>query len=596
MQQSFFDSPSIAPKLTLRPYQDDCITACLDALHRGIRRQVVSCPTGSGKTIIFANLIAQLPAPRPGADQVLVLAHREELVRQNAEKIANANPDLHVAIEKGDEHASPYADVISASVPTLGRAESKRIQKFDPSKFKAVIVDEMHHSAADTYRRIIDHFGILEDDSEMALFGFSATVRRADRRQMDDLYEEIVYHRSLLEMVEEQWLARLRAVRISTGTDLSSVEVRAGDFATNQLEEAVNTPERNRTLLKAWRDHCEGQRHSTLIFCVDRKHMRDVTDLFVEQGVAAQHIHGGTEKNERRGLLRRFGDRQFPVLVNVGVMTEGTDVPCIDSVIMARPTRSSVLYQQIVGRGLRLYEGKPDCLVIDLVDVCQHHALTTTPALFGLRPDFDVEGEDVVETAKKIAELSIENPTVLDADSIAAAERIVSQEFDPFSIAEPPEEIRALSNLLWREVGEGRYRADFPKGREEGQRMKGFMEIQQDMLGNWDLTLTHSAGETTNLRNYNDLQLVFQAADKHVSTNYSTYLPLMKKDQNWQIEPATPAQIEFMRMLDVQFVPGMTKLDAKKAIDAAILQKRKRNFRNAKRRTAADARISAGVI
>ena len=77
--------------------------------------------------------------------------------------------------------------------------------------------------------------------------------------------------------------------------------------------------------------------------------------------------------------------------------------------------------------------------------------------------------------------------------------------------------------------------------------MKGFMEIEQDMLGNWDLTLTHSAGETTNLRNYSDLQLVFQAADKHVSTNYSTYLPLMKKDQNWHTDPATPAQIEFMK-------------------------------------------------
>lgn len=75
-----------------------------------------------------------------------------------------------------------------------------------------------------------------------------------------------------------------------------------------------------------------------------------------------------------------------------------------------------------------------------------------------------------------------------------------------------------MSNLLWREVGEGRYRADFPIGREEGQRMKGFMEIQQDMIGNWGLTLSHSAGEKTNLRNYNDLQLVFQAADKYVST------------------------------------------------------------------------------
>ena len=134
LQQSLF-KPSAPPKLKLRPYQDECITSCLDALHRGVRRQVVSCPTGAGKTIIFANLIPNLPAPRPGADQVLVLAHRDELVRQNAEKIKNANPDLSVAIEKAEEHAHPDTHVISASVATLGRKESKRITKFDPTRF-----------------------------------------------------------------------------------------------------------------------------------------------------------------------------------------------------------------------------------------------------------------------------------------------------------------------------------------------------------------------------------------------------------------------------------------------------------------------------
>jgi len=593
MQQSLFQPSTTAPKFVLRPYQDECVTACLDALHRGVRRQVVSAPTGSGKTVIFANLIPQLPAPRPGADQVLVLAHRDELIRQNAEKIAAANPDLHVAIEKAAEHASPDADVISASVPTLGRKDSDRIKKFDPSRFKAVIVDEMHHTAADTYRRIIEHFGILDDDSHVALFGFSATVRRSDRRPMDDLYDEIVYHRGLLEMIDGEWLARLRAVRISTGTELDVDVSSDGDFVRSQLEAAVNTPERNRTLLKAWRDHCEGQRHSTLIFCVDRVHMRDVTELFVEQGVAAQHIHGDTEPNERAGLLRRFGNRQFPVLVNIGVMTEGTDVPCIDSVIMARPTRSPVLYQQIIGRGLRLYDNKPDCLVLDMVDVCQTHSLMTTPALFGLRPDFDAEGEDVAKTAKAIQQMSIENPTVLDADTIAAAERIISQEFDPFSIAEPPDAVRAMSNLLWREVGKDRYRADFPKS-EDSRAMRGYMEIQPDMIGNWDLTLTHSAGETTQLRNYNDLQLVFQAADKHVSTNYSNYLPLMQKDMNWHADPATQAQTEFMKKLHVQIEPGMTKLDAKKAIDGALAQKRTRNFRAKRKRKTTGTDVSVG--
>ena len=124
--------------------------------------------------------------------------------------------------------------------------------------------------------------------------------------------------------------------------------------------------------------------------------------------------------------------------------------------------------------------------------------------------------------------------------------------------------------------------------------MKGYMEIQQDMLSNWDLTLTHSAGETTQLRNYNDLQLVFQAADKYVSTNYSTYLPLMKKDQSWHADPATPAQIEFMKKLYIKPEPGITKFDAKKAIDSALTQKRKKNFRKKRQTKSVGTDVTVG--
>ncbi|RKP22738.1 P-loop containing nucleoside triphosphate hydrolase protein [Syncephalis pseudoplumigaleata] len=221
-----------AGQVSLRKYQQECIEQCLAHYRNGIKRQVVSLPVGSGKTVIFSNLISCIPPPTPRATRTLVIAHREELLNQAAKQIARFAPHLRVAIDQGSRHAIPStADVIVASVPSLGRKGSSRLAKYMPEEFKCIIIDEAHHAAAASYQRILAHFGVGRDpdeerdvamakeeaaaaadaassspfDSHIFVWGCSATVRRHDRVRLDGAFDYIAYHKDFLDMIEEGW-------------------------------------------------------------------------------------------------------------------------------------------------------------------------------------------------------------------------------------------------------------------------------------------------------------------------------------------------------------------------------------------------------
>ena len=239
------DNSSESATITLRDYQRECLHAIYDRYRAGVRRQLVCLPTGSGKTVVFADF----PRYFRMQNQMLVLAHRAELLNQARDKIRQANPDLRVAVEQAGRRADPDSDVVIASVPTLGRRGSDRIQGLDADRFYLVVVDEAHHATAKTYRRVLEYFGLFAPRTPKLLVGFTATPKRGDGQGLDAVFEEIVFSRGLPEMIQAAYLAPVAGFRVETDIDLSRVKTRLGDFVTSQLckqrPEAVALVSRN---------------------------------------------------------------------------------------------------------------------------------------------------------------------------------------------------------------------------------------------------------------------------------------------------------------------------------------------------------------
>ncbi|KAI8060876.1 P-loop containing nucleoside triphosphate hydrolase protein [Gongronella butleri] len=383
----------------LRDYQRHCIETCLAKLKEGQRRQVVSLPVGSGKTVVMANLIPAIPNPSKLATKTLVLAHRAELLEQAQQQIQRFNPSLRVAIEQGRRRVDVAStDVVVASVQSLGRHDSARLERYDPAEFKAVLIDEAHHATAATYLRILDHF--LTPD--LFVWGCSATVRRHDGMKLGHVFDDMAFHLDFLSMIEAGWLSPLKITTVETAVDLSGISLQNHDFHPGQLAAAVNTAVRNDIILNGWLKYAQGEgdddalvqrRQSTLVFAVDIAHTEALCAAFRQRGVHAEYITSDTDARTRHTLLDQFRRRQFPVMINCGILTEGTDIPAIDCLLLARPTRSSILFQQMMGRGMRLYPRKKDCLVIDFVDNFKRSGLITVPTLLGLDPSTMVHGK-----------------------------------------------------------------------------------------------------------------------------------------------------------------------------------------------------------
>ncbi|KAF9044602.1 P-loop containing nucleoside triphosphate hydrolase protein [Hymenopellis radicata] len=468
--------------IVLRPYQEQCLVSCTDALRDGLTRIGVSLPTGSGKTTVFISLLAKLAKPAPHAKRALIIVNSIELARQSAEQVERLFPEWSVEIEQGVKHkASGSADVTVATYQTL--LQQERIAKFEPDKMKAIIVDEAHHAAAPSYRRILSYFDSEirhpdHDDEAFAsvepitkhkipIIGFSATFSRHDGLALGSVFQHIVYHRDFLEMIKEQWLCNVRFTSVTANIDLKNVTVSSatGDFNPTSLAQVINTETLNKLVVQTWLDHAS-ERKSTLVFCVNIAHVEALTHMFRQSGIDARYLYSKTPALERRALVSAFKAGQFPVLINCAILTEGADIPNIDCVILARPTRSKNVFAQMIGRGMRLSPatGKSDCRIIDFVDSNNRVAgVMSTPTLFGLDPSeigsiIDESLEDMEERAKEAA-------SRLDSeDNVPAPKTVTYIDYDdPLSFlkmteaaAEHPH-ISKLSKHTWIAIGEEKY-------------------------------------------------------------------------------------------------------------------------------------------
>lgn len=428
----------------LRPYQEQAIEAVLGARRAGTRRMVVCLPTGAGKTVIFSELA------RLAKRQVLVLAHREELLTQARDKIARALGDESaVAIERGGARAPAGAKVVVASIRSLHEERLARVLR--DRDFGLIVYDECHHAAAEDNLRVLRSLGCFEDDWTGTLLGFTATTTRGDGKGLDEVFDRIVFTKTLPDMIADGYLARLRGYRITTAADLTRVTAGASDFVEDELAEAVDIEERNALVARTIQELARDRR--TIAFCVTVGHAMNLARSLNKLGVPAGIVHGAMKAEARAQALADFRAGRMQALTNVAVLTEGFDDPGVSCIAMARPTRSDGLYAQCIGRGTRLFPEKKDCLVLDFVDLSSL-SLCTLPSLFGTPRDLNLMGQDAEEARRAWQQILFDHPGFdLEAGAVTLEEiQRRAASFDPLGLA-TDDEIRAISANAWFSLG-----------------------------------------------------------------------------------------------------------------------------------------------
>ncbi len=539
--------------MDLRGYQKECLSTIWQRYQAGVRRQLVCLPTGTGKTIIFA----QFPTFFRMKNRMLVLAHREELLDQAAQKLRDANANLRVEVEQGERRAASNADVVVASVATLGRTASKRLASLDPNQFHLIVVDEAHHASAESWRRVLDHFGVLAPDTRKLMVGFTATPKRSDGVGLETVFQEIVFERDLPTMIAEGYLSPIAAYRVETDVDLSRVRTKMGDFVISQLSSAVNTSGRNDLVVSVYGEHLTGKK--TVCFCVDVAHAINVATAFQTSGITAAAVHGEMQSEERKRTLAAFRAGEIQVLTNCMVLTEGYDESSIEGVVLARPTKSTLLYTQMIGRGTRLHEGKEKLTVVDIVDVTRDHSLVTLPGLFGFQETFDLEGKTTTEVDGIVRWAEANRPWVqVDQATSVTNLKQRCKRIDLFGLKTPEELSR--SRYAWLKVGRAAYR--LPLGGGET------LALNRTILNTWEVTLrpANARGKPTSITTQRSLPHALSAADTWFEKERPDTVKLATRHSGWRHEQPSEKQLAVLQDVGLEIPKGLTRGDASRVI------------------------------
>lgn len=394
--------------VALRDYQQEALAAVQKELEQGVTKQLIVLPTGSGKTLVAAGL-AKLYSKK-----LLFIAHRDELINQAVDKFTLHWPTADIGICKALKNEIDHQIVIG-SVQTCSQA--KRLAQLKKQNFQILVIDEAHHSTAPSYRRIIDELGF--NDKTKLVVGLTATpMRTKETEGLGDVFEKIIYSRSISTMIKAGYLVPVVGRRIATKIDLKGIRIEKGDFEVAGLSRAVNKPERNELIVQKYLLHAQNRKG--IAFCADVKHAHDLTRTFQEHNISCATVWGAMDSESRRSTLDDFKRGQLQMLTTVGVLTEGFDETSLSTILMCKPTRSLTLFTQCIGRGLRPHPLKENCLVIDFAD--NYHSIDSIITLTKSVPEA-IEIDD--EQEKDVTAIQDDQTTV--SGSVV---EIYDEEFD----------------------------------------------------------------------------------------------------------------------------------------------------------------------
>ena len=553
--------------IELRDYQRACLVASRKLAREGGHRGLIALPTGTGKTVIFAHY------PKLFDGRTLVLAHRDELIDQAETVLRTVNPDRRVSVEKAERKGSLRAEIVVASVQTMNA--KGRVDRWPHDHFRTIVVDEAHHAAAPGYLRILRHFGLSPElpktvnkrqltelfrnfrpaSDAPVLFGYTATPSRSDNRGLEWIFDEVVYSRTLLEMMESGWLCDIRGVQVRTDTSLSGLKTVAGDYSPGELATRVNTVKRNELAVSSYLRLAAGRR--ALAFAVDVAHARELCGAFRAAGIRSEYVIGATPAELRRETVEAYRTGKIDVLVNCMVLTEGFDAPETNCLIMARPTKSQLLYTQMLGRGTRIAPGKSDLLVIDLVDVSKL-GVPTVNTLFGLPPKLSIAETGALSARRAMDEYESSVPAVELANVLTLDEvQQLAKTFDPLRRVQVEDWIR--TRFAWVKTSYG-YALSLSEG--------AYVGVVTGHLGSSSVRVKSPGHGYQQLGWYQTVQEAISAAEDWVASYQTDKVILVDANARWRKLEPTAKQLELATRLGREFPPRCTRGDASKLLNS----------------------------
>ena len=346
----------------LRPYQLTTNRALWKAF-RESDSVLLQAPTGAGKTLMFSHLIAMRREHL--SERVVILAHRREIVNQTATKIMDAG--LECGIIMAGHAPMPWASVQVGSIDTLW---SRKETGFPDAQF--LVIDEAHRAAGDRYMKVIEHYRA----KGCRLLGATATPMRTDGRGLASIFKQMVRTPDVPELQVLGFLVPV-SYRVGLTADMSKVKVTAGDYNQAEREAAIDQGRLIGDIVENWLHYAKGRR--TMIFASGVKHSIHIAEQFKAAGVASEHVDGETPKDQRDRVYAQMTSGEVQVVTNAQVYIEGTDIPCIDCIVDAAPTKSLMKYLQAGGRGMRPYPDKTNLLYMDHAGNVHRHGRLEVP-------------------------------------------------------------------------------------------------------------------------------------------------------------------------------------------------------------------------
>ncbi|AEJ93938.1 DNA helicase [Mycobacterium phage Mutante] len=555
---------SPAPR-ELRPYQREAVEAIESHWSQGVTRVGVVLPTGTGKSTVIGRTAVNGYQNR---EPVLMVAHRGELIDQMAGTIFEVDPSIprsHVGIVRAemDDHSAP---IVVATLQTLATAHRREAVGFR----RRILWDEVHHAGAEGFHTTFTELGGYTD----ALFaGFTATMRRDDKGKspvgLGDVIEKVVYEKDILWAIDSGYLVRPRGltVRINNLNALDDVRTVAGDFQQSDLAEVMEAA--TEYVVDAIKLHAADRRPIIFAASVDAAH--HIADALTAADFPAVAVTGSMSYAERQPVYEAYRNGTAKALVTVQVLTEGADFPMCDCVVLARPTRSRNLYSQMIGRALRLYDGKQDALVLDLAGSSRSMKLvnltqlvpgvdaaevTEDGSVIEIEPDDELPGEGSDPTPKLVRQGPVEMVVIdlLSGSDVTWCETTLGVPFIPLM----DDEIV----FVWPKDG---YR---PLDANATSWAVATMSTKTGR-GGW---VSGSGAVGVAEPDYIGLEAACEAAEAWI-VNSGKRLP-SKKDSWRRKQPATAKQIAFARGLGIVGADAMTKAELSDEISTVKISRR----------------------